>query len=894
MGNHENYIKPIALIFIILFFVATPLKSATIINPDAPGVTGTKHNLSMYGPGAIRSNASTTEVCVFCHTPHFSRPGTPLWNKRDPGTTYTIYGTATLTVNNTMGQPTGSSRLCLSCHDGTIAIGALLNAPGAAVAQTLEMLGVDSGTGALTSTSASNIGSDISNDHPISFSYSSSYPLNSEIKDPGENNANIAPAVLKNGSVQCASCHDPHSKTYPKFLRSALNPATGDYGAQLCNLCHAKEYWNDTDAPIHRKEDTFTWTGSFIPDPNPWEPNDLGSAGAATTLSGVINSTAVTIPVISTIGFPSTGRMKIDNELIDYTGTTADSFTGATRGVGGTTAQNYPTGAAVTGNDYTDDNLKMHGCLSCHRSHGGAVGKQLLKGRDADNINKPMVAEEWTCLNCHNGPNGKMSNDGGTTFIKDIEAAVDADTSTNKHNIKGVYGLHKSERFSTGSPEVREAPANLGDNRHVECQDCHNAHDLKGGNHTVGGPTGNRIGNNLIGAWGAKPTSWPSAGTSPSNADGYTTLKLTDPAASLSYESYLCIKCHSSYAYNNLPPQLFGKFPNFSGSDTGYESDSVADFNINNYGFHPVFENTGKNLPLPVTLNPNWPVAPYSLGLTHTFKCATEGVGDCSTGVTHTSTMTCSDCHGNSNYDATDPKGPHGSANKYVLRGNETGAGSTKNFCYNCHRRNVYGDEAYCDPFSENTAGNYSRVTHPPDNPGKTAGVCNSPFYRNGANLGNDSNHFGILCLSCHGGGEKTQNGNNVIDGIHGSHTLTGVYGADDLGKRLMNGACVAGHTHATNVPAVGVKLWFKTDITNDKVCKISAPYAETVCGADTTDDDGDGDINDGCPMVGLTAETVCGADVNDNDGDGAVNDGCPALNIGNTANYDYWPAPWP
>src|SRR3990170_4256204 len=325
MGNKKNnIIKPGALLFIIFFTAITSLDSATVINPDVPGVTGTKHNLSMFGPGSVQAT-STTEVCVFCHTPHFSQPATPLWNKQDPGTTYTIYSAQTLT-SNSVGQPTGSSRLCLSCHDGTIALGSLLNAPGAGLAQILNMMGVEPGTGALVSTSAANLGADLSNEHPISFSYSSSYPANSEIKNPGTNNANIAPALLDySGNIQCASCHDPHTRTYPKFLRTALNPATGDYGAQLCNFCHEKQYWNNTDAPVHREENTFTWTGVIGTDPNPWEPSDFGVA-----------------------------------------------------------------------NDYTDDNLKMHGCLSCHRSHGGVVGKHLLKGRDADDINKPMVGEEWT------------------------------------------------------------------------------------------------------------------------------------------------------------------------------------------------------------------------------------------------------------------------------------------------------------------------------------------------------------------------------------------------------------------------------------------------------------------------------------------------------------------
>src|SRR5512133_2099989 len=75
------------------------------------GILGSKHDLSLAGPGPIRST-SESEVCLFCHTPH--RAGqTPLWNHRMSESSYTPYTSST--IKSDIGQPTGASKLCLSC-----------------------------------------------------------------------------------------------------------------------------------------------------------------------------------------------------------------------------------------------------------------------------------------------------------------------------------------------------------------------------------------------------------------------------------------------------------------------------------------------------------------------------------------------------------------------------------------------------------------------------------------------------------------------------------------------------------------------------------------------------------------------------------------------------------
>ncbi|MCD4710717.1 MAG: hypothetical protein K8R52_07720, partial [Bacteroidales bacterium] len=60
------------------------------LGAGAQSIVNTVHNLSVTGSGDVKA-ISESEICIFCHTPHNSRPSSPLWNKDDPGYTYTLY-----------------------------------------------------------------------------------------------------------------------------------------------------------------------------------------------------------------------------------------------------------------------------------------------------------------------------------------------------------------------------------------------------------------------------------------------------------------------------------------------------------------------------------------------------------------------------------------------------------------------------------------------------------------------------------------------------------------------------------------------------------------------------------------------------------------------------------
>jgi len=125
------------------------------------------------------------------------------------------------------------SNLCMSCHDGTVAVHTLYNEPnelgGAAI--TITAGGNVDSNGFITGTPL--LGTDLSDDHPINFTYDTALAT----ADGGLNDPATTPAVaalLFAGTVQCASCHDPHDNTFAPFL------VVDNTSSALCTTCHIK------------------------------------------------------------------------------------------------------------------------------------------------------------------------------------------------------------------------------------------------------------------------------------------------------------------------------------------------------------------------------------------------------------------------------------------------------------------------------------------------------------------------------------------------------------------------------------------------------------------------------------------------------------------------------
>ncbi len=158
----------------------------------------------------------------------------PLWNHELSLATYTLYSTPTFDADDpayNYGQPSASSKLCLSCHDGSVALE--------------NFGGTDHGTTFIETDAMIGGNNDMSDHHPVSFDYTPTLAtVDGELWDPTTTDSGVVNGtgtidedMLFATQLQCASCHDVHNTaTVPD---SALL-RKGNGGSLLCLTCHNK------------------------------------------------------------------------------------------------------------------------------------------------------------------------------------------------------------------------------------------------------------------------------------------------------------------------------------------------------------------------------------------------------------------------------------------------------------------------------------------------------------------------------------------------------------------------------------------------------------------------------------------------------------------------------
>ncbi len=421
--------------------------------PAYAGIATTKHNLSASGSGTTKA-ATEAQICVFCHAPHNFTPSTPLWNRKTPGSTYTPYSSSTAKGN--AGQPTRGSLMCLSCHDGTIALGEVLSRT--------SRIAMSGGVTTMPA-GASNLGTDLSDDHPVSIAYTSTLAATrGELASPA---ALTGPVRLDpSGQMQCSSCHDPHQDTYGKFL------VMSNQASALCQTCHLKNYWSTSD---HRLS-TKTWNGVGT---TPW-PIANGNTVAANACGGCHRSHS------------APGKKWLQNALVEeancypcHNGNVAakniqTEFNKISiHPVASNTGVHDPTEPAVVQSRHVE-------CVDCHNPHASnAVAGPLpgslvgVRGVDINGVAiNPATSEYQICFRCH----ADSANRPSPTLPRQIaQGNTRLEFNTGNPSFHPVAGPGKSAKVPSLIAPWTTASI-------VKCSDCHNNNAGPGAGGT--GPTG--------------------------------------------------------------------------------------------------------------------------------------------------------------------------------------------------------------------------------------------------------------------------------------------------------------------------------------------------------------------------------------------------------------------
>ncbi len=217
--------KVSAIIFTITFAAMT---AGIAVAGPAPGtgISGSKHDLSGLVP-------TETQLCIYCHAPHngTGAAGGLLWNHSPSAATYNMYteeaasdpAFANFIDGAQDAEPTGSAKLCLSCHDGTVAI---------------DAYGGSAGTINMTAFPNANLGTDLSDDHPISIVYDDAADLGlNPIASVNLGAVDLAD-ILENGKINCVACHDVHNSPGETVELPFLRVTK--VGSEICLRCHDK------------------------------------------------------------------------------------------------------------------------------------------------------------------------------------------------------------------------------------------------------------------------------------------------------------------------------------------------------------------------------------------------------------------------------------------------------------------------------------------------------------------------------------------------------------------------------------------------------------------------------------------------------------------------------
>lgn len=516
------------------------------------------HNLSVSGTSPIKGNL---DPCLFCHAPHSGAQGgnQALWSQTLSVQTYTPYSSTTL--HNTQQQPAlgSASSLCLSCHDGTVAVG-----------QT-QPYGTITMTGAMNKEDV--FGINLQGSHPFS--------LKLPLVDAPDLLASLVatrttgdPAVqLIGNNVECTSCHSPHAQMIDKLSQNFL-VRDGSSG-QLCLACH---------------EANARTVGGQTNPLAPWLGNIHSQAGNRIANQPLLGSYLTVaqnaclschLPHNSVAGarllrgpVPAVANMDTTTQNCITCHNGGSNISPAIPNVYAEFAKiAHPFPAGTNTHDAAEppllNNSRHSTCVDCHNSHtslavtsftsplppvirGSQAGVVGISATDGTTIVNPAVNQYENCLRCHGTSSGKQTLAVFGYLPIWAVAAGDplniipqlAPTSTSSHPV-----LH-DRTSSLSQPSLVGYMWNLDGKTQgrvmgtrILCTDCHNSDDNREfGGTGPNGPHGSQFLHLLERRYEFSQVGPPPAGGPGTAIQNLFPNPVLDPSAGGPYS--LCAKCH--------------------------------------------------------------------------------------------------------------------------------------------------------------------------------------------------------------------------------------------------------------------------------------------------------------------------------------------------------------
>lgn len=201
--------------------VTAMLLSSVALRAQVGGDAMGAHNLGPGGPSPIKG--ARPDACAYCHAPH-SGLNVGLWNQKLTTQTYTTY--TSTTEANTGRQPllNSVSNHCLSCHDGSVAVGDTVVYGQVTIHGSMNVQDV--------------FGTNMQTSHPFSLALplKDNVDLVSTLVSSGKTADPTGAVHLVQGNVECTSCHNPHVQA--KDLVSQNFLVRDSSSGQLCLACH--------------------------------------------------------------------------------------------------------------------------------------------------------------------------------------------------------------------------------------------------------------------------------------------------------------------------------------------------------------------------------------------------------------------------------------------------------------------------------------------------------------------------------------------------------------------------------------------------------------------------------------------------------------------------------